>query len=517
MSSVARPTDQETRPMILATVETEGGSETRVDLSLVLLALNFDDEESKADKLSLSVDNFDGSAFDTEIFAKGNIIRWQWGFPGFLSPKREAVITKTTGGITLTVEAKSTSILMGRRSVMETYDNVTRSEVVEIIAERNGFGQARRRVTATTQIFESLIQPNVSDARMLTNLAHKQGFEFYVDHNGLYWGPRGFDKAPTRQFVWYGRGLTRNRDAIIDYTVDNDLTAKPAKTTLKGLNPDTKQQIEAVGSNAETARPVLQTVVEIRDFETGTWKQELRSASEEIKPTTETTEEAAKERADGRFRKISQTAVKLSLEIIGDPLLVAKTTCVVDGIAKRINGRYYVKKVTTTVDSSGARQRISLITDGSGGTHGVSLNDALFATTTGSGDPFGASVTAIAVINDAILKLLENSSEVQAAGIDITGLTGRLEALDSRLSANPQDTAAYQELASIGGHMKKTGFKGVGKSLSTAGKRGESAAANAATKGTLNTKPVVEDDRELEGFEVENSDGEAEIGWRGNE
>lgn len=512
-TSVARPTDQANRPILIATVETEGGAETRVDLSSVLLALTFDDEESKVDKLNLLIDNFDGSAFDTEVFAKGNIIRWQWGFPGYLSPQREAVITKATGGVQLTVEAKSLSVLMARESIMQTYDNATRSEVVEIIAERNGFGVARRRVMPTTERFESLIQPNISDARMLTNLAHKQGFEFYVDHNGLYWGPRGFDKAPTRRFVYYGRGLARNREAIIDYSIDNDLTAKPAKTTLKGINPDTKQAIEAVGSNAETERPVLQTVVEIRDFETGTWKQQLRSASEEVKPTAEPTEEAAKDRADGRFRKISQTAVRMSIEIIADPLLVAKTTCEITGIAKRIDGRYYVKKVTTTVDSGGARQSVKLITDGSGGSKGTSLHDALFATTIGgASDPYGVSMSAIAVINDAIAQLNDQREEAQRRGLIVDHTTTELDAIARWLSENPNDSRAYKRLSKIGNDLTHRGLE-MGRALSNTSKRGQSSSSNAQTRGTLNTKPLADDDRELEAFEYD-EDAE-EIGWRG--
>lgn len=43
-----------------------------------------------------------------------------------------------------------------------------------------------------------ILKLNVSDVCFFWNFVFKEGFEFYVDYEGLYWKFRGFDKV----FMW---------------------------------------------------------------------------------------------------------------------------------------------------------------------------------------------------------------------------------------------------------------------------------------------------------------------------
>lgn len=501
MSATAQAVENRHAPIVLAQIEPEGGKAEPIDLSDRVISFTYQDSEKKADKLTMTVDNFTGEAWDEATFAKGNIIRIRWGYPGYMTPEREVVITGAKGGQVMTVEAKSKSVLMHRKTVCETFDNVLPHEVVETLAERNGFGADARTIQEVPDVPRSIInQPNISDARMLSRLAHKHGFEFFIDFDGLHWHERDFAQAPKREFRWYSGEVT-NRAAIISYNVENDLTAKPAKTTYRGINPKTKKPYGAVGSNAETKRTTLTEIVEVRDFETGEWKQETRAASEEEKPSAEDSEQKAKKRADGRFRKVSQRSVKMTIVVLGDPLVLAKTVIFVTGIAKRLTGRYYIKEVTHSI-GSGYQMTLKLISDGSRGHTGVSVQDALFPPSKsgkGTGDPFGAALNLARVLNDAQDFMLV-SAEPNAAGVGVTAFINRANSIDVRVTENPGDTAAFRAAETLGKELiskgKASGGKGLvrtGRAIVSAAVRGRKASEAARSKGELNTKPIDED------------------------
>lgn len=493
-------------PFCILRVEPEGGKAEPVDISDRVLSFSYTDNEKKADKLTITVDNFNGDAWDEATFKKGNLLYLRWGYAGYLSPERVAVIRKATGGVEMTIEAQDKSVLMHRKTISKRYSNVRRSDVVRQIAERNGFAAQAQHVEDTERIFDTIVQPNVSDARMLKNLAHKEGFEFFVDFDGLHWHKRAVDAAPTREFRYYN-GITRNEMAIISYSVENDLTAKPAKTKLKGFNPRTKKPFEVTGSNSDTKRVVLQEIVEVRDFETGTWVKELRSASEETKPTSEQDEDSAKKRADGRFRKVSQKAVEMTISVIGDPLLLAKTVVIVGGIAKRLDGRYYIREVVHSI-GSGYTCSLKLITDGSRGYRGVKVNDALFPaskTTKGTGDPYGAALALTNVLNDAQDAIVVGGNR---AGLPASSLVERLNGLDRRVTDDPGDSAAFEEARTAGQEILAAGSRSGDRSLINAGRavvsaatRGKSASEAARSRGELNQRPLDSDRAALEAVE----------------
>ena len=105
-----------TEPVFYVKVAPEGGGTERVDLSEKVLSFQFDDSDKKADKLVLTVDNWDLSNFDDPVWRKGNILEVAWGYPGEMAPAREVVIQKVTGFQTLSIEGHAKSVLMNRAS-----------------------------------------------------------------------------------------------------------------------------------------------------------------------------------------------------------------------------------------------------------------------------------------------------------------------------------------------------------------------------------------------------------------
>lgn len=390
----------------------EGGSAEPVDLTRRVLSFVFTDREGGLDKLTLTVDNKDLANFDDPLFEYGQKIRIAWGNGKAAAPVRDMVIRKVTGGRELTVEAVTKQgALLDTKKKRRRFENVRRSDVIAEIAKENGF--ANPDIEETPEVFPSIAQGNLTDGQLMRKLANLEGFELYIDFDGLHWHRRRVDQAPTREYVYY---RDEEGGEIIDFQIENDITRRPGRVTVKSRNPETKEDIEATASNADDAdRDTLAGYAATLDGESG----ELVVKKEVVHETTvasnvETQEDAERE-AKGRYRRAQQGAVKMTLQMRGDPSLVAKSVIQVSGMGKRVSGKYYVKEVVHTLDgSSGYEMSVKLITDGFQGGKGKGKGSA-----DGSAGLVGlANTLRAAALNDV--------------AVDVDGETG---ALTGELSA----------------------------------------------------------------------------------
>jgi len=83
-------TGARTEPQFFVKVVPEGRAGERVDLSEKVLSFVYEDSEHKADKLVLSVDNWDLKNFDDPVWKKGNLLEVSWGYPGDMAPTRRS-------------------------------------------------------------------------------------------------------------------------------------------------------------------------------------------------------------------------------------------------------------------------------------------------------------------------------------------------------------------------------------------------------------------------------------------
>ena len=128
-----------TEPVFYVKVAPEGAGDERVDLSERVLSFTFEDSEKKADKLVLTVDNWDLANFDDPVWKKGNILEVSWGYPGNMAPPRRVVVKKLKGFQTLTIEGQATSVLMNREAKTRAWTSKSRSEVAKEIAAEHGY------------------------------------------------------------------------------------------------------------------------------------------------------------------------------------------------------------------------------------------------------------------------------------------------------------------------------------------------------------------------------------------
>ena len=348
-------------PIIVVKVDVEGRGAERVNLSHRILKFSYEDNEKKADKLTLTVDNWDLQNFDHPIWYKGNILEVQWGYPGDLAPVRLCKIQKVTGFQQLTVEALSKVVLLHQQHKTKPWVRMTRSQVVRAIAEANGYTQSQIHVQDTETVYPHIIQGRMTDAQLLKKLAHLEGFEFYEDFDGLHWHPRDLGQPVHRVFTWYTPPRVGD---IMEIGIENDVTSRAAKVTLHARDPIRKLTFKHAGENNSVQRTgpggdYNETVTkEEAEAFTISRSGELvpsqkRNVHEEVRTSQHGSEDAVKKEAHARYLRATQPQVKLTMKVIGDPTFFAKSVVEIQGISRRLSGKYYVKAVTHRIDEGG--------------------------------------------------------------------------------------------------------------------------------------------------------------------
>lgn len=350
--------------MMLVKVQRAGGPTVRVtDETARVLSLEYEDDEKKADKLSLTIDNFDLANFDDPIWAKGNTVFATWGYPGVMAPERECVIEKVTGFQTLAVTAYAKSMLMNRVTRTRVFENTTRAQVVRTIAAEHGWGTTAQRIDDTEEVFTTITQSRMTDAQFLRHLAHQEGCEFFVDFDGLHWHPRRLDQAPIRVWTFYvdpGRG-----DILGEPQLESDVTAKPGRVRVRGRDPRRRQDVTGEASDSTDRRQTrTAATLEVIDPEAGSSSIRRLVGSSETRGTSAQSDAQATTEARARRRRAAQSAIKMSIPLIGDPTLVGKSIVELRGFGRRLSGRWYVRTVKHKVEPGGYTMEAKVSTDG---------------------------------------------------------------------------------------------------------------------------------------------------------
>lgn len=341
----------------------KAGSGEPLDLADRIIGFTFEDAEKKADKVSLQLDNFDLALFDREDLLGGAVLEVSWGYPGNMSVPRRVVVKKLKGFGTLTVEGQALSALMNREAKTRSWENVTRSEVARQIAEEHGYEGQFIDIDDTEETLDVVNQTAETDARFMRRLAAREELEFYVDDGGFHFHERRQNAAPTHVFTWYA---DPGRGDVISVNVESDLVRRAGRVSVRGRDPLQRTTVEASTTSASADRSTISEVIEVVDPETGATSLEMRNATASVQPTSVTNAARAQRESQARFRRAERETVKLSLQVVGDPTLHAKSIVEVRGISGLLSGKYYVNDVKHVISSSGYVCELKLTRDGTG-------------------------------------------------------------------------------------------------------------------------------------------------------
>lgn len=358
---------------------------TRIDLTGRVLAFTFEDHEKKADMLRLTVDNWDLANFDTPVWKKGAVLEVSWGYLGDMAPARQVVIKKVKGSTKLEIEAYSTAFLMDATQRNRCFSEMTRSDIVREIAEEYGYGELRQEIEDTDEVIDHVQCARKTDAAFIRSLAQKEGFEFFVDFDGIHFHKRRVEQPPIRDLVWFAD----ESGTIKSFSIENDVSSQPMFTVTRGRDPVTKKDFEITSDarrdigqllGADPEQVGRKTVIAAgmlllstgaiekvgkRGFRTTGKFPQVQSAARAVVKTIAAKNRAdAKRRAHGTHRRMRQALVKMKCNIVGDPSLVAKSVIKIGGMGKRLSGNYYVKSHRHTLGSSGFDGEIEIIRDG---------------------------------------------------------------------------------------------------------------------------------------------------------
>ena len=358
------PTDRGAPIYYIKALTGPRGGIRATDISDRVLSLQYEDEERRADKLTLTLRNDDFVITDDPLFKKGMKLEVQFGYVSSLRPAFEAVVTGVKGGRRVQVTAYANSVLMNTRRRSRTFENMTEADVVRTLFRENGWGDAELDVENTGAARETIVQGNLTDAQFIQRLAHRTGSIWYVDHTGAHFHPRRLGAAPVRTLTYF---VDPGAGDIIDFDIDNDITGRPGRVRARGRNPLERFFLdETADDSTDAGRTTLAPVLEVIDPETGDARFERDIGNEETMPTSAPDAETARREATARFRRSQQIAVKLKVEIVGDPLMLARSIVDVRGMGQRLSQRYYVKKVTSKIEGRFV-QTIEMVSDGHGG------------------------------------------------------------------------------------------------------------------------------------------------------
>lgn len=326
----------------------EGEKSRGLDITSEVKSFTFEDNEKKADKLTLVLDNHDLRFWDDDTFKKGHILEAAWGYPGMTGEAVQCVIKSLSGDAEeFKIEAYHKVSLMNQKKRSRVFSNMTRAAVVKKVAEEWGYGSDAQQIEDTKIKHFQIGQAGETDAQFLRRLAKKEGFEFYVDGDSLHFHRRLLNETPKKVFKYY----TDDVGEILDWSVDSDSKGRKGRVQAKGRDPLNKKSFSVDSNNKTVPRHALASVLEVVDEKTGQTSLQTRMAHEDVVPTSETTPQAAKAKTDGAYFQSQEGNFKLKLTIVGDPEVRAKRVIEVQGIGRRLSGLWYVKEAKHEIEA----------------------------------------------------------------------------------------------------------------------------------------------------------------------
>lgn len=320
-----------------------------------VISLTYEDNESKADKLSLQIRNHDLAHLDSPLWRQGNIIRVGWGYGGFLSPLRTVTIDKVTGNEVLKVEASGDEVVHNKVQINDrVWFNLRRSQVVRELALEMGFTDDQMFIQNTEEVYPHIIVHSQTRTQLIKEMARREGFDFYIDFDGFHFHERDLAQKP-QLTLRYRKGDPNNGlSDIIKFSFDKGVDAmKPGAIRVMGRDPLTKELVDFTADNTTVPRTSLGGSVIIAGPDDEAQEPLVsKTKSAVIVPTTELTAEGMRRYARGLFKRVQLNAIELKCTARGRPELLAKSNVKIEGFGPTLSGIYYVAQVKHTVGGS---------------------------------------------------------------------------------------------------------------------------------------------------------------------
>jgi len=267
-----------------------------------------------------------------------------------MATARRAVVQKLKGFPILNVQAHGLAVLWNDKARTQRWTSVTRSDVARLVASSHGYDGAFATIDDTKERFDVIVQAGETDAWFMRRLASKEHFLFAIDADGFHFHARRQDDAPEHVLHYYADPTCGDVKTL---GVESDLTRRAGAVVVKGRDPMAKSTIES-RTNASTAdRGTLGHIVEALDGETGASYSRPWLATESVRASAATTQAQADREAQARFTAAESATLVLTIQVVGDPTLRARSIIELRGVPTRLAGKYRVHEAKHVVNGSG--------------------------------------------------------------------------------------------------------------------------------------------------------------------
>lgn len=314
-----------------------------------LLRFTFSDDDRKKDQCCFTFRNDDLTLLDAPAFAKGQkfLVSFGWpggmkeGNPGGMSAPRRMVVVGVKGGTEVEVTCHCTLELMDLDPVERREEGLTDSEFVRKVAEEYGYMGSLLHLDETDVAREAIVQPGITDARMLHRLAVQNGFLFYVDASGLHWHKRPTDLDPVRSFIFHDDPGVGSILEVPRVEVDLGATLKTVRVLAR--DPITGAPVVGEAGPAEANATSLGNEDMAGDLGTELSNRIARATALEEHAGGVMTAAEAQAAAEARYRETAIGRYKMELKIVGDAQISAKSVVNVWNFSDTFDGLYYVQ------------------------------------------------------------------------------------------------------------------------------------------------------------------------------
>lgn len=350
-------------------------------------------------KLTSVKGEFDGD--DVDIVA-GALLVVTYGFAStIISVSRELRIGniewdyKQNGKETIRLLCTDKGNIVKKGGISRRWERKTASQIVSELASIYGLNTS---ITTTKQVYKSYMQGNKSDYEVLHDLARREGaYECFVTDNTLYFRPTDYSKKAKRTFE-LGVDIISLDVNLREIHQHRGTGSAENNSKIVGIDPKTKKFIRADGSTGnwsyqiETGGVIIAKVADNASYipsfgETLTNNSIAENAgfsykqgcfvslgnqstqnvnnngkvveSSENRPYLGSDEESnaianGYAVSDRNIKRKKVLTARLEIEL--DPNFAVGDIIAINGIAKRIQGNWYVESVRDSIGSRGVTQ-----------------------------------------------------------------------------------------------------------------------------------------------------------------
>lgn len=364
-------------PVVLVWVQPPGIAKFECpDVTEKVIGFEYEDEETKADKLTLTIENSDLKNFDDPVFAMNNFIYVQWGYADALTLERKCIIKKVTGFKELKVEAYGLEVVLDHAEETRSYKPQSASATAEEIANRWGYSSWEVQHIADSKFIQPVVhQAMMTDAAVLRKLASDLSWQWYIDYDGFHFHPRDYyAKSFYLDILELKYSGDQTSTEILDIGLEMDVTRIPQ--TQQIFVADQKRRYALNIKSDAMSDPDRQWINEMQiatnTFEPASgYNGDERGPKSAVRLKTRSAAEG-KSWAEALYNLKQLDAVKMKVKTIGDPNIYAKSVVFVDNIGARLSQSYFVTGVKHVI-RGGYTCELSLVGDGIGGRKTTSM------------------------------------------------------------------------------------------------------------------------------------------------